>query len=212
MKQLFLSISMVISINACNKVEAKKINAFDTESITEEKNNVVNITSHEVDNKTSNYDLNIPEFGSFDLRSMNIDKTHLYGSGDYEGRITRYTSEQRSIIIDSSSYGEYGYIHTCYLLNQDNLIQKIYQSEWESLNGGHNNYTYVITERIFNFKNAPPIQLKRKDTINEHYMASGKYPEPLSKDYNQIDIGDKNLIYWKNELSESWLREYDINY
>ncbi|WP_459212243.1 hypothetical protein [Aquimarina rhabdastrellae] len=164
------------------------------------------------DNEKTTHNLTIARFGDFNLKSMKIDKTHQYSSGDYEGTITKYTTVEKAVVIDSSSYGEYGYTHTCYLLDQDNGIQKVYQSQWESLNGNHDNFIYVVTEKVFDFKNDPPIQLKRKDTIAEHYMFSKQYPEPLDKTYNQVNIGDKDLKYWNKELSESWIREYNTEY
>ncbi len=153
--------------------------------------------------------LEILEVGKFNLKSMKVNRTHKYGAGDSEGRITEFSSEQHIISIDSTSFGEYGYNNTLYVFNPKKVLLKVYESIWDSTMERSGDYIYVLTETIHDFKHSKPINLERKDTLDTHYFFTS--PKPSTKKYIKVKTGKENLIFWNHRYFETWKMTYEGN-
>ncbi len=141
---------------------------------------------------------------------MTLDSTYAYGGGDCFGDLYHFTGNERTIVVDSLTCGEYGFTFTHYLLNRSNDLQAVRTLKWESIiNTDATDYVHILSEHLFDFQGDMPTFYSRRDTMDNHFISMGHYPDSISLQFNTESSEDYQTVHkqWKAQLESLWKRD-----
>jgi len=196
MKTSYLLIVLIFFLVSCNPVskKAKK----------EHLNPATPIHKTAASKSQSNIKHNVfklPILGSFDLSAMKIDSSNNYSFEDCIGKTIRYSDAGTALVADSLTCKDDIYIYTYYLLNDKNKIVAVNTKKLGfTLVPGQQSYSFVLTEKIYNFSTTPATLWERSDTLES--ALSKPADKPLLK--KNLENTENSYKLWNMKLSGVW--------
>ncbi len=143
----------------------------------------------------------LPVLGSFDLSAMKVDSSNNYSFEDCIGKTIRYSDAGTALVADSLTCKDDIYIYTYYLLNDKNKIVAVNTKKLGfTLVPGQQSYSFVLTEKVYNFSTTPATLWEKTDTLES--ALSKPADKPLTK--TNLENAENSYKLWNMKLSGVW--------
>ncbi len=193
MKRIVYLISFVVVLSSCGQQPKNK---------TEKISNVVK-TFKKVDKKQAMSKPNVvalPVTGKVDLSTMKTDSTNHYSFENCHGTVVQLSKGNSLIVIDSLNCEEEAWQYTIFQLKDKKISVVDIQKLGMVLVPGKKNYSYLQTEKVYDYTTSPATLMTRSDTLESFTR------QPLSKPFKKetLQNEEESLKLWNMRLNGKW--------
>ncbi len=196
MKTSYILFALIIFLSSCNtgnnKSKAPTVNSSKA---------LHNTDSEKTKSNNQHTLFKIPVLGTFDLTAMKTDSTNHYNFEDCIGKTVHYSDKNSSLTADSLTCKEDIYIYTYYLFNNKNNLMAVSTKKLGmTLVPGQQTYSFVLTEKVYDFNSNPPALWEGSDTLE---TALSK-PVNLHLSKKVMKNREGTLKLWNMKYSGLW--------
>lgn len=193
MKRVLYLLIMIVVLSSCGQQTSNK-----NEKISEVVKSFKKVDKKSVASKPNI--VNFSAIGKVNLASMKKDSTNTYKFENCRGSVVQYSNGNISIVVDSLNCDKEAYQYTFFKLKKNKISLVDVQKLGMILFPGKKTYSYLLSEKVYDFTTTPATLMSRADTLDSftHKISD----TPFKKQALQNE--EESFKLWNMKLNGKW--------